>query len=122
MALVGCSPELWLRTPAPPSTKIAYNSTDKVIEITQGIAVAFEVICYGECVDVHASTDSPNVAKAFSAHFASIDRGYGLGADRNTSALALVGLAPGRTTLRVYADKRTTDYVVNVVPVQAPAH
>lgn len=117
---IGCSPELWLRTPAPPSTKIAYNSKDQVIELTQGIAVAFEVFCYGECVDVRASTDAPNVAKAYPAHLASLDREYGRGADRNTSALALVGLAPGRTTLRLYADKRTTDYLVTVTPAQAP--
>jgi hypothetical protein len=110
-----CSPTLTLVTPAPPNRIVAANHQDDAMTISEGVAVAVD--CYhwttGACTGVRATTDDPNVARVLPAHIAKLADMYGN--EKSAASLAVVGVSPGVTTLRVMLGKSTYNFTVTVV-------
>jgi hypothetical protein len=111
---LGCSPNLWLSTPAPPMTSLVFDPPRDSIEITQGVAAGFEVWCpFTSCLDIQAVTDAPGVAEVHRAHLAALQHSW---TSHNTPALVLVGIGPGRTMLHVSQQGHAHDFWVTVLP------
>ena len=119
--VAGCAPTVWLRTPAPPMTRVAFDPEHDRLEITQGVAVGLDVFCpWTACRDVRAVTDSPAVARVYRAHLGSLQTTWVTTHEK--PGLALVGVAPGQTTLRLSDEGRTRTYTVTVLaPEGTPA-
>lgn len=116
---IGCSPQLSVITPAPPDRVVRLSHEADRIEVSEGVAIAVE--CYREgwpCKDVHASISEPAIAKVYPAHMSKLNSGYY--EQGNVSTMAIVGLAPGRTTVRVSSEGWTHDYEIVVLPTAAP--
>ncbi len=114
----GCAPSLTLVSPAPPNRVIAVDRQNDRLEISEGVAVAIE--CHGmngPCKDMKAVSTSPEILGVYPAHIAKIAH-TGVDADTNAANLAIVGMKPGRTTLRVWSDGYTREYVVTVLAVE----
>jgi hypothetical protein len=116
VAMAACDPQLTAVTPAPPQRVLELDAKRDQIEISEAVAVAFE--CYREgqaCRNVRASVEEGAVVAVYSTHLSRLDRAYLRDRDGNVSALTLVGLKPGTTTLRVTAEGWTHDYTVTVL-------
>jgi hypothetical protein len=112
---VGCTPELYAITPAPPLRVLALDPIHDRIELSEATAIAFECTREGyPCRDLHAAVDGADVAVVYATEL-SVLRGFGFGSRSNVSALTLVGLKPGRATLRVTSEGWMHEYVVEVV-------
>jgi hypothetical protein len=83
------------------------------------VAVALE--CHREgtpCKILRAHTADARVARVFPAHLAKLQLGWGrYDQDNNVSTLALVGVAPGETSLRLEAEGWSQEYQVTVLAV-----
>jgi hypothetical protein len=113
---LGCAPNLWLRTTAPPASTAVFNSTTDAIEVTQGVGLGFDVWCpWASCEDVRATTDAPGIARVYLAHLDSRVHHQ----QRGARAVALVGVEPGVTTLHVSNGAHVRDYTVKVLPAPA---
>jgi hypothetical protein len=116
LPLASCAPFLSLTTPAPPSTTLLLDGKPDRIEVSQGVAGAFVVTCPWWCdrAGMRASTDAPAVAEVRRAHLGSLD--WTDGATANTPVFAVVGVAPGHTTLHLTDGSWVRDYAVTVRP------
>ncbi|HEY1695800.1 MAG TPA: hypothetical protein VGG39_26715 [Polyangiaceae bacterium] len=113
-AATGCAPQLSAITPAPPDRVLELDADHDRIELSEGVAVAFECTRDGSpCRGVHGSVAAEGVAGVYATQLARLDRG--VFRESNVSTLTLVGLKPGSTTLRVSAEGWTHDYTVSVV-------
>jgi hypothetical protein len=113
----GCAPSLTLVSPPPPNRVIKVDRDHNRLEISEGVAVAIE--CHGvggPCEDMKAIATSPEIIGVYPAHIAKIVH-TGFDADTNAASLAIVGMKPGRTTLHVWSNGYTSEYVVTVLPV-----
>jgi len=118
LLLGGCSPQLSLVSPAPPTRVVTVNRDTMTVEVSEGVAVAIDCRREGSpCKDVRATIDHPAVAKVFPAHIAQVTRS-GYYEETNVASLALIGIRPGRTTMHVVAEGYASDYVVTVVPAK----
>lgn len=120
--LGACSPSLYLESPVPPNRVARLDDPSDKLEMTEGVAVAMGCSrAGGMCNEVSASTDDPRIARVLPAHFARVEHGfrggYGMEWTSGTSALAVVGIAPGSTKLRVVTEGHARTYDVTVVPV-----
>ena len=113
----GCGPSLTLVTPAPPNRVIEVDREHDRIEISEGVAVAVECHRDGPCKDVRAVSTSPEIVGVYPAHIAAVRDRWGYASEANASSLALVGMKPGRTTIKVWAEGYTSEYSVVVLPV-----
>jgi hypothetical protein len=110
-----CSPYLSVVTPAPPNRVVRLNHETDRIEVSEGVAIAVE--CYRQgspCRGVVASVTDPTLVQVLPAHMSKLTRGYG--DEANVTTLALVGLKPGATKLRVWSQGWTRDYDLKVHP------
>jgi hypothetical protein len=113
---LGCAPNLWLRTAAPPSSTAVFHAGLDTIELTQGVGLGFDVWCpWASCEDVRATTDAPGVARVYPAHLDARVHVH----QNGPRAVALVGVAPGVTTLHVWNGSHVRDFTVKVVPAAA---
>jgi hypothetical protein len=118
----GCGPTLTLMTTAPPNRVVTVDRARDRLELSEGVAVAIDCYRWGApCQDMRAVSSSPDVAGVYPAHMPRVvSTGYN--GDTNTTTLALVGLKPGNTTLRVWSEGYTRDYAVTVLPVEGVTH
>ncbi len=116
LSLASCAPYLSLTTPAPPSATLLLGSSPDRIDVSQGVAGAFVVSCPWWCDwgGMRASSDAPAVADVRPAHLGSLE--WTDGVRTNTPAFAVVGLAPGQTTVRLTDGHWARDYLVTVLP------
>jgi hypothetical protein len=116
LSLASCAPYLSLTTPAPPSATLLLDSVPDRIEVSQGVAGAFVVYCPWWCdrAGMSASSDAPAVAEVRPAHLGSLE--WTDGVSTNTPAFAVVGITPGRATLRLTDGHWVRDYSVAVLP------
>jgi hypothetical protein len=118
--VAGCAPTVWLRTPAPPMTRVAFDPEHDRLEITQGVAVALDVFCpWTSCRDVRAVTDTPAVARGYRAPHGA--RPTTRVTTHEKPGLALVGVAPGQTALRLTDEGRTRVFTVTVLAPEGAA-
>jgi hypothetical protein len=114
----GCAPSLTLVTPPPPNRVITVDREHDRLDLSEGVAVAVE--CFGmsgPCKDMKAISTSPEILGVYPAHFANIGH-TAFNADTNVANLAIVGMKPGRTTLRVWSNGYSREYVVTVLPAE----
>jgi outer membrane protein assembly factor BamB len=120
--VAGCAPDIYPRTPPPPTMTLYFESDHDRLKLTQGVATGMAVSCLGTCQGLRAWTDAPTVAQIYPAHLGTQGNSYYESAASTDSAyasgLVLAGLKPGETTLHVSDRKgRTRDYAVTVLPV-----
>ncbi len=115
LLVAACSPRLSVITPAPPNRVVHLDEDADRIDVSEGVAVGVECTRQGlPCKELHATMIDPKIARVYPAHMSRLDWGYH--EQGNVSTIALVGLAPGRTTVRVSSEGWTHDYEVDVLP------
>jgi hypothetical protein len=113
---LGCAPNLWLRTTAPPMSTAEFHPGPDAIVLTQGVGLGFDVWCpWVTCEHVRATTDAPGIARVYLAH---LDAGVHLH-QNGARAIALVGVQPGVTMLHVWNGTHVRDLSVEVLPPAA---
>jgi hypothetical protein len=88
-------------TPPPPGRVASLNTSDNELRLSRGVALAFECVTPNgnPCSEGVATIDDPKVAQVYPAHVGKLDR-YMQGTFTPASYV-VVGLAPGKTLLRI---------------------
>lgn len=124
----GCNPLLSAQSAAPPGRVAQLDEVTGFwgtvksyrLELSQGVAVA--VACHhgGPCDRVVATSDDPAITEIHRAALGTLERS-GFASQTASSAVVLVGKAPGTTDVRIRTTSGTRTIRVTVVPPPAPA-
>jgi hypothetical protein len=122
-ALGGCLPTLSAQSAAPPSRSARLDAIDGFwgpkgyrLELSQGVAIAMTCNKGGPCSKLRLSSDDPSIAEVRMGSLSKLEIvGYG-GNQQTSSALVVVGKAPGSTTIRVRTAGGGQDIHVTIVP------
>jgi hypothetical protein len=122
LSVAGCGP-FFNAVSAPPVGRTAQlDARNDTIEISAGVALAFE--CRGSvgdpCVGASATTDDPAIARVLPAY---LDRTSGRGdwygggyhGPAPRSVFVVYGVAPGKTSLRVRSERGNQELPVTVL-------
>ncbi len=110
----GCEPTLAATTAPPPSAIAALDDWDDRIEISHGVALAFECTFNGPCIDATASTDDPTIAEVRPAISDDLDPWGGQRGPQPRTMFVVCGKQAGRTTLHLRSDDGDRDLRVDV--------
>ena len=121
--LGGCLPTLSAQSAAPPSRSARLDAIDGFwgpkgyrLELSQGVAIAMTCNKGGPCRNLRLTSDDPSIAEVRSASLSKLEVvGYN-GNQQTSSALVVVGKAPGSTTIRVRTSGGGQDIQVTIVP------
>lgn len=109
---LGACVHLRALTPPPLGGVAVLDDEAEVLRVSVGAALAFE--CVG-CDDARATTDRPAVARVYTAYLDRLDPGWDPRGPQPLDAFVVVGLRPGKTTLRIRAAHADDEYEVEVV-------
>jgi hypothetical protein len=113
-SLVGCAPDLTQLTAPPPGRTATIDNQDDVIELSRGVALAFEC---ARCEDATISVDDETIAELRRAHLNDLgETGYYASPGRDRTGHVLLGRTPGITQLHVkLPDRENARYRVTVL-------
>jgi len=113
----GCSPNVFALTPAPPMRIAELDSAADTIDVSEGVAMAFECrdgFSHGPCDAFRVESRDPSIA---TVHLAHVDPEHGAWSRSRPEALTsfvLVGIKPGNTVVTTRSGKWSRDYQVTV--------
>lgn len=118
----GCTPTLYaVSTPPPTRTARLYSkqpvfgNRKHFVEISAGVALAFNCSDGGPCRRATATSDDPGVAQVMPAHLDQLELDY-LNSDTTPPAtFVLTGVRPGETVVRVRSADGNASIKVKVV-------
>ena len=122
--IAGCDPISVTALTVPPPGKTAQLDDESLeLELSHGIALGFECTAntndyYGPCRNPRAKMTDETIAAVFSSYLDSVADTWNDGAagPRSRTAFVVVGLAPGKTTLKVTTTDGDVDVSVTIVP------
>jgi hypothetical protein len=122
----GCLPTLTAESTAPPGRTARLDAETGFwccvkyyrLELSQGVALAVSCNAGGPCEKLTATSDDPAVAEVRAAALTALRPAGYMGNQQPTSAVVIVGKAPGATTIRVRS--RDGDREVRVTVVSPP--
>lgn len=142
LALVGeaCNPTLAAQTVAPPGRTARFDAVDGFwgpkyyrLELTQGVALAFNCTYGGPCEKLVVTSDDPAIAEPRAASPSVLEpnrAGGAYGGPNNgmqpwqnqatQAATVVIGRAAGKTTLHLHSSEGDRLIEVTVVPPPAP--
>lgn len=102
---IGCGPTFHAVT-APPATRTAaLDAEAETIEISPGVALAFECLPHistAECEAASPSVDDPRIANVLPAYLAQVDEHWWMrNGPQPRVSFVVWGVAPGKTKLRL---------------------
>ncbi len=123
LSLSACGPFFHAASTPPPTRTASLNRASDHIEISTGVALAFE--CRdgnGEpCKDAKAVSQDAGIAKVLPAHINLTTERWRWTGPQPRTGFVVYGVAPGKTTLRVtYDGDDHGELSVTVVPDPAP--
>ena len=120
--VAACNPYLSAQSTAPPGraarldeVKGFWGLKSYRLELSEGVAFAITCNYGGPCEHVKIVSDDPAIADVRPASLGVLER-----AGQTSSAVVVIGKAPGRTHLHVSANEGHRDIAVTVVPSPAP--
>lgn len=119
----GCTPSLYAVTPAPP-TRVAELRTEVPVfsknkhhaKLSVGVALGFNCVHGRPCTDMRTTIANPGIVKILPAHLAGLERDAFTRDSTPHSTLVMVGLAPGKTKVRLDTKQGNTIIHVTVLP------
>ena len=124
LALAACDPDLSQLSVTPPGRAArldevhhAWHADTYRIEISHGVAIAFDCRSGGPCEHLNVVSDDPAIAEVRPAALAQM-QSAGWDREQTAAAVVVVGKAPGKTRLHVDAAEghREIDVTVLAVP------
>lgn len=128
-SLGGCGPTLTAQSPAPPGRSARLDEVNGFwgvksyrMELSTGVALA--VTCYhrgGPCKNPIVTSDDPAIAEVHSASLGTLEQS-GIANQQTSSAVVIVGKAPGTTKLHVHTNRGRREVAVTIIapPVPSP--
>jgi hypothetical protein len=115
MSLTGCAVQLSQLTTPPPMSTADLNDYDEKIELSPGVAVAFECSYGGSpCTGTTATTDDPKIARVYRAYLDQLVPDYVYrGSMTHNVGFVIVGVSAGTTLLRL-SGEASDEYAVTV--------
>jgi hypothetical protein len=122
LAVLGaCHPKLYAASVAPPGAVATLHTSGEWAKLTQGTVLAFSCEKYGgACIDGRAVSDDPAIAEVRPAAVARLHPFYSHGSKVQESTFVIVGKAPGKTRIRVFARQGHRTLDVTVLPAGEP--
>ena len=128
-ALAACNPTLTVQSPQPPG-RIArmdpvrgfWGLQRYRLELSRGVAIAITCDLDGPCEHMQITSDDPAIAEVRPASLGVLQQ-TGIYGEQTSTALVVVGKAPGETRVHVRTNGKQRDVVVTVVatPTSQPA-
>jgi hypothetical protein len=122
-ALVGCNDiTLEALTVAPPGKTAALDADNNVLDVSRGVAMAFECTASGNaysgpCQDAEITVDDPAIASVYPSYSDALTERYsGIQGPQARTVFVVVGLQEGKTALRVTTEHASADVAVTVEP------
>ena len=130
LALAACGPNLSAQSVAPPGRSARLDEVRGFwgtiksyrLELSRGVAIAVTCTDMGPCEHVRAVSDNPAIAEVRAASLGVLEKNGFLN-NQTSSAVVLVGRAPGVTHVHVTSKEGHRDITVTIVgsPDPAPA-
>ena len=128
LALAACNPYLSAETPAPPGRTARLDEvtswTGRLqsyrLELSRGVAIAVTCNLGGPCEHLRVTSDDPSIAEVRPASLGVLQASSWTN-QQTSSALVVVGRAPGTTRVHVHAKEGDRDIRVTVVPANPTA-
>jgi hypothetical protein len=127
VALSACNPYLTAQSVAPPGRAARLDEVTNFwgvikryrMELSEGVAMAVSCYYAGPCEHLEVTSHDPAIAEVRPASFGVLQPA-GVFNAQTTSAIVVVGRAPGTTTLHVKAKQGERDVLVTVVAPPSP--
>ena len=113
----GCGPWFYSVTTPPPTRTASLDTSRRKIELSPGVALGFICEKSGPCRNASAVSDDPSIARVFSAHLNHLHYA-GLAGHRQATSFVVVGVTPGKTTIRVRSSDGNKTLSVTVIDDQ----
>jgi hypothetical protein len=121
--LGGCLPTLSAQSAAPPSRAARLDAITGFwgqpkayrLELSQGVAIAMTCNKGGPCRNVRLASDDPSIAEVRMGALSKLEVVSYDGNQQTSSALVVVGKAPGSTTIRVRTAGGGQDIHVTII-------
>ena len=118
----GCEEATFDAITVPPPSRIAeLNDDDRTIELSKGVALAFDcTFSYAEaCGDASIASSDANIAAGFLGYSGELQSVYDYGQDRGSgdqsyTRFVVVGYEVGTSTLSIRTEKGDADFLVQV--------
>ncbi len=122
LSLSACGPFFHAASTPPPTRTASLNRASDQIEISTGVALAFECRSGGTpCEDAKAVSQDPNIAQVLPAHINRTTERWRWRGPQPRTGFVVYGVAPGKTTLRVtYNGDSEGQLSVTVLPDPQP--
>jgi predicted small lipoprotein YifL len=121
-AIAGCGPNFEPLTVPPPTKTAELDDEERTIEVSRGVAIAFECLDQGQpCESPAAETDDGAIATVMPAYVDALSpamagsQGRTAGA-KPRSVFVVLGLSEGTTTIKITSDDGDAEFEVKVVP------
>ena len=121
-AIAGCGPTFEPLTVPPPTKTATFDDEERTIEVSRGVALAFECLDQGKpCASPAAETEDSAIATVLPAYVDALSpamagsQGRTAGA-KPRSVFVVLGVAEGTTTVSITSDDGDADFEVKVVP------
>jgi hypothetical protein len=127
LALAACNPFLAQQSVAPPGRTARLDEVTGFwgtvksyrLELSRGVAIAINCTRGGPCEHLHITSDDPSIAEVRPAALGVLERA-GLMNQQTSSALVVVGKAPGTTRVHIVAEEGRRDIAVTIVATPNP--
>ncbi|HTR54357.1 MAG TPA: hypothetical protein VMJ10_26875 [Kofleriaceae bacterium] len=123
VALAACDPDLSQLSVAPPGRAArldevhhAWHADTYRLEVSHGVALAFDCRDGGPCEHLHVVSENPAIAEVRPAALAQM-QSAGWTREQTASAVVVIGRAPGKTRLHLDAAEGHREIDVTVVAV-----
>jgi hypothetical protein len=125
-ALSACNPYLQAQSAAPPGRTARMDEVNGFwklqyyrLELSQGVAFALTCNQGGPCEHAKIVSEDPAIAEARPASLAVLEKS-GLYGSQTSTAMVIVGKAPGKTWLHLTSEQGHRDVLVTIVPPPGP--
>jgi len=122
VALAACDPDLSQLSVAPPGRAARLDEVHRFwhkdtyrIEVSHGVAIAFDCRSGGPCEHMHVVSDDPAIAEVRPAALGQM-QSAGWTQQQTASGVVVIGKAPGKTRLHLDAAEGHREIDVTVVP------
>jgi hypothetical protein len=126
-ALAAGNPTLAAQTPAPPGRSARLDAVDGFwstkyyrLELSQGVAFAFNCTYTGPCEHVAVTSDDPAIAEPRAASLGKLEPNAGIQNQAGSAATVVIARAVGTTRLHLHSSAGDRLIVVTVIAPPAP--
>lgn len=117
----GCDPHFTALTVPPPTAEATLSDTDRTIDLSKGVAMAFECVASdgSPCDSASATADDPAILGVFNGYVDLLSPSTSTGYSRSIGAeprviFVVLGRAEGSTTLHITSGDGDVDFNVSV--------